>query len=183
MSTKYKIRDNQKLYFLSFAVVAWVDVFTRKDYKDIFLDSLKYCQQHKGLELYAFCIMSNHVHLLAGVKEDGHLSDVLRDVKKFTAYAIIQAIEQHQQESRRDWMLWIFRKHGERNSNNTKYQFWQQDNHPVELNSNQMLDEKLQYIHQNPVRAGICYSAEEYVYSSAGQYAGLETILPVTLLV
>lgn len=182
MSTKYKIRDNQKLYFLTFAVVVWVDVFTRKEYKDIFLDSLKYCQQQKGLELYAFCIMPNHVHLLAGVKEGGSLSGVLRDLKKFTSYAIIKAIEEHPQESRRAWMLWIFRKHGERNSNNTRYQFWQQDNHPIELNTNALLDQKLHYIHQNPVQAGICYTAEEYVYSSAGQYAGQETLLPVTLL-
>ena len=122
MSTRYKIRDEQHLYFLSFAVVAWVDVFTRRAYKDIFLDSLKHCQIQKGLELYAFCIMPNHVHLLAGVKEGSSLSDVLRDLKKFTAYAIIKAIEEHPQESRRDWMLWIFRKHGERNSNNTRYQ-------------------------------------------------------------
>ena len=69
MSTKYKIRDKEKLYFLTFAVVAWVDVFTRREYKDIFLESLKHCQQHKRLELFAFCIMPNHVHLIAGVKE------------------------------------------------------------------------------------------------------------------
>ncbi|MGV3589868.1 MAG: transposase, partial [Adhaeribacter sp.] len=85
MSTKYKIRDNQKLYFLTFAVVAWVDVFTRKAYKDILIESLRYCQQQKKLDLYAYCIMPNHVHLLAGVSEGGNLSHVLRDLKKFTS--------------------------------------------------------------------------------------------------
>nr|WP_246597230.1 transposase [Pontibacter aydingkolensis] len=136
VSTKYKISDNQQLYFLTFAVVAWIDVFTRKEYKDIFIDSLRYCQEYKGLELYAFCLMPNHVHLIASVKKTANLSHVLRDLKKYSSYAITKAIKEHLQESRQDWMLWIFRKHGERNSNNTTYQFWQQDNHPIELKSN-----------------------------------------------
>ncbi len=143
MSTKYKIRDQQKLYFLTFAVVAWVDVFTRKEYKDILLESLKYCQQHKKLQLYAFCIMPNHVHLIAGVAEGGNLSHVLRDFKKFTSFAVVKAIVENLRESRRDWMLWIFRRHGARNSNNTTYQFWQQDSHPIELSSNEMIDQRL----------------------------------------
>ena len=182
MSTKYKIKDQQQLYFLTFAVVAWVDVFTRKEYKDVFLDSLRYCQLHKKLELYAFCIMPNHVHLIASVKETANLSHVLRDLKKYTSYAIIKAIEEHPQESRKDWMLWIFRKHGERNSNNTNYQFWQQDNHPIALDRNTLLEQKLSYIHLNPVRAGICYTPEDYIYSSASQYAGRDAILPVILI-
>ncbi len=182
MSTKYKVRDPDKLYFLTFAVVAWVDVFTRKAYKDILVESLKFCQEQKGLQLYAFCIMPNHVHLLAGVEAGKDLTAVIRDLKKYTAFAITKAIEENLQESRRDWMLWIFRKHGERNRNNTTYQFWQQDNHPIELNRNFMITQKLEYIHQNPVRAGICYAPEDYIYSSAGQYIGKETVLPVLLI-
>ena len=73
MSRKYKINDQQKLYFLTFAVVRWIDVFTRREYKDILIESLRFCQLHKGLELYAFCIMPNHVHLIADVKEGGNL--------------------------------------------------------------------------------------------------------------
>ncbi|MDX5348619.1 MAG: transposase [Hymenobacteraceae bacterium] len=182
MSTKYKIRTQQHPYFLTFAVVSWVDVFTRKAYKDILLESLQFCQQQKGLELYAYCIMPNHLHLIAGTKEGTNLSHVLRDFKKFTASAIIRAIQENPQESRRDWMLWIFKKHGERNGNNTNFQFWQQDSHPIELSNNKLLKQKLEYIHQNPVRAGICYAPEDYIYSSASQYAGGEAALPVTLL-
>ena len=163
-------------------MVDWVDVFTRKEYKDILLDSLKYCQECKNLELYAFCIMPNHIHLIAGVAEGGNLSHVLRDFKKFTSFSVIKAIEENLRESRRDWMLWIFKRHGARNSNNTTYQFWQQDNHPIELSSNEMMDQRLEYLHQNPVRAGICYAAEDYLYSSAGQYAGKDSVLPVILL-
>ena len=80
----YKIRDQHGIYFLTFAVVEWVDVFTRKEYADIVIESLRYCIQHKGLKLYAWCIMSNHVHLIVSA-EQGNLSDVLRDFKKFTS--------------------------------------------------------------------------------------------------
>jgi putative transposase len=181
MSTKYKIRSKEDLYFLTFSVVGWIDVFTRKEYKDIVLQSLCYCMQNKGLELYAFCIMPNHVHLIAGIKADKNLSEVLRDFKKFTSYAIIKAIEENQQESRKEWLLWMFKKFGERNRNNTTYQFWQQENHPISLSNNLLQEQKLEYLHQNPVRAGICFAPEDYVYSSASQFAGKDTVLPVLL--
>jgi REP element-mobilizing transposase RayT len=182
MSRKYKINDQQKLYFLTFAVVRWIAVFTRKEYKDILIESLRFCQKHKGLELYAFCIMPNHVHLIARAQEGKKLSDILRDLKKFTANTIIEAIKTNNQESRKDWMLWLFQAKGRDNPNNINNQFWQQENHPIELSDNFLLDQKLEYIHQNPVRAGICYAPEDYIYSSAGQYAGKETILPVILI-
>lgn len=61
------------------------------------------------------------MNLIAGVQEAGNLSGVLRDLKKFTSYAGLKAIEGNVQESRRDWMLWIFKRNGARNSNNTTY--------------------------------------------------------------
>ena len=69
MSSKYKFQDQRKLYFVSFSVVNWIDVFTRKYYRDIFLESLRFCQENKGLEIYAWCIMSNHVHLIIGTSQ------------------------------------------------------------------------------------------------------------------
>ena len=80
MSTKYKFKDNDKLYFVSFATVFWIDVFSRKLYRDIFLDSLRFCQHNKGLELYAYCIMSNHVHLIIGSTKTP-LASLMRDLK------------------------------------------------------------------------------------------------------
>ena len=70
MSRKYKFRDNEKLYFVSFAVVYWLDVFIRNDYREIILDSLRHCQEKKGLEVYAYCIMTSHVHLIIGSNQD-----------------------------------------------------------------------------------------------------------------
>jgi putative transposase len=182
MSTKYKIRDQQQLYFLTFAVVRWVDVFTRREYKDLLLESLRYCQQHKGLELYAYVIMPNHVHLIAGVAEGGNLSGVMRDLKKFTSSAILKAIRENPQESRREWMLWLFRSEGQHNPNNTHYQFWQQDNHPIELSTNEMLQQRMDYLHYNPVEAGFVSSPEDYLYSSARDYCGEKGLLELVLV-
>ena len=103
MSRKYKIRDQEKLYFVSFAVVNWIDVFSRKQYKDILIKSLNYCQENKGLELYAYVIMSNHVHLIVGTKGSSRLEDIIRDFKKYTSVTILKAIKENPKESRREW--------------------------------------------------------------------------------
>lgn len=179
----YKIRDQQAIHFITFAVVEWVDVFTRKTYRDILIDSLQHCQQQKGLVLHAWCIMSNHVHLLASAK-DGNLSDILRNFKKFTSRQIITAIQNNEEESRKDWMLHIFQKAGEANGRNTTYQFWRQDSGPKECFSPAFTAQKIDYIHNNPVEAGLVQKPEDYIYSSAKAYrtSGELSLLPVVCL-
>jgi len=166
----YQIKDQGALHFITFATVQWVDVFTRKEYSDIIVESLIYCKRNKGLRIHAWCIMSNHLHLILSAGENNNLSDVLRDFKKFTSSNVIKAIEHNNHESRQSWMLWIFKKAGEENKRNKDYQFWQQENHPVELSTNEMIDQRLNYLHENPVRSGAVRNAEEYVYSSAIDY-------------
>lgn len=165
----YKIRNKEAIHFITFAVVEWVDVFTRKEYRDLVLDSIRHCQQERGLLLHAWCLMSNHIHLVVSAKNND-TSDILRDFKKFTSKQIIKAIETNKQESRRDWMLQIFKQQGEKNSRNSNNQFWRQDNQPKELFSSGFTVQKLNYIHNNPVEAGIVDKAEEYLYSSARDY-------------
>lgn len=113
--------------------------------------------------------MSNYVHFILSAKEN-NLSDVLRDFKKFTSKELIKSIKDNPQESRREWMLEIFRKEGAKNSRNSQYQFWRQDNQPMELYSSVFTFQKMNYIHQNPVESGIVEKAEEYLYSSAKDY-------------
>lgn len=139
MSRKYKIRDQEKLYFISFAVVNWIDVFSRKDYRDILIESLEYCKGNKGLELYAYVIMSNHVHLIIGTEGENKLQDIIRDFKKYTSVRSIDAIKDNPKESRKEWMLWMFERAGKKNSNNKNYQFWRQDNKPIELFNNELM--------------------------------------------
>lgn len=165
----YKITDQGATYFVSFAVVAWVDVFSRKEYKDIFIKSLQYCQAQKGLVIYAWCIMSNHVHLIISAKQN-NISDVLGDFKKYTSKQIIKTIIEHPAESRKEWMINIFKSAGNANSRNTDYQFWQQDNQPKIILTPSFASQKLNYIHNNPVESGIVEKAEEYIYSSAKDY-------------
>jgi putative transposase len=171
----YKIRNKEGIHFVTFAVVEWVDVFTRKQYRDIVLESLRHCQKERGLVIYAWCIMSNHIHLVVSA-EGGDTSDILRDFKKFTAKEIIKEISNQPGESRRDWMLAIFKAQGAANSRNSTYQFWRQDNQPKELYSTRFTDQKMDYIHNNPVEAGLVEKAEEYVYSSARDYYEGKTV-------
>ncbi|CAN5150188.1 hypothetical protein BH23BAC1_BH23BAC1_41100 [soil metagenome] len=105
------------------ATVEWVDVFTRKEYIEVVLESLKYCQSEKGLTIYAWCIMTNHVHLIISAKEGYIISGIVRDFKKFTSVAIVNSIADNSIESRKNWMLWIFKKAGAKNSNNKNFQF------------------------------------------------------------
>ncbi|GAA3977997.1 REP-associated tyrosine transposase [Hymenobacter antarcticus] len=178
----YQIRDQQALYFLTFTTVGWADIFTRPHYKDIIIDSLRYCQANKGLELFAYCLMTNHLHLIARAAEGHELSNIVRDFKKFTANQLFKEIVNSPTESRRNWLRWLLTQEGERNPSNQNFQLWQQRSHGVELHSEEMVRQRLAYTHANPVRAGICYRDEDYVYSSASFYSGLEAVLPVSLL-
>lgn len=181
MSRNYKISDHNQLHFISFATIYWIDVFTRPVYKGIVVESLNYCIKQKGLEVYAWCIMSNHVHLIIGT-QTGNQSDIIRDFKKHTSKTIVKAIKDNPQESRKDWMLWLFERAGKRNTNNSVFQFWQQHNHPIELSSTFLIEQKLEYIHNNPVEAGFTTTPHTYPYCSAIDYAGGKGLVEITIL-
>jgi REP element-mobilizing transposase RayT len=170
MATRYRFGDSEYPHFITFAVVNWIDALSRPAYKDIIVESLKYCQQEKGLIINGWIIMNNHVHLISRCKDGFVLPDVIRDLKKFTSRKIEEAIRENTFESRKEWMLWMFKRAGQRNSNNKNFQFWQQDNHPIELYGYEALKLKLNYLHDNPVRAGIVYESWHYKYSSAINY-------------
>jgi putative transposase len=127
--------------------------------------------------------MSSHIHMIIGRHGEGNLEDIIRDIKKFTSAKIIEAIQNNPQESRKELFLWLFEKAGKSNKNNTNFQFWQQNNQPIELTSNEFIDQKLEYIHNNPVEAGIVLSPEDYLYSSAVNYSNRpEKLIDVNLI-
>lgn len=169
MSRAHKFRDQDKAYFVSFATVNWIDVFIRREYKEVIIDSLKYCIENKGLELYAWCIMSSHVHLIIGTS-GSKMEDIMRDMKRHTSKTLLDAIKNNPTENRREWMMWMFERAGKRNPNNEHYQFWQQNNKPIELSNPEMTRQKLNYLHENPVEAGFVENPWEYLYSSARDY-------------
>jgi REP element-mobilizing transposase RayT len=178
MSSGYKI-SGEGLYFLTFQIVGWLDIFTRKIYRDIVVESLRYCQQHKSLDLFAYVIMSNHIHLLAQSNK-GDLSGIIRDFKNYTSKTFLDALNDPI-ESRRDWMKLVFEYHG-RFKNKQSHQVWTHENHAEHVYSQKFIEQKIIYIHNNPVKAGIVKNPEDYIYSSASNYADLEYILEVIKL-
>ena len=182
MSRAYKFRDQSKPYFVSFAVVNWIDLFTRKEYCYTIIEALEYCQKEKDLIVYAWCIMPSHVHLIIGTKEKP-MQDILRDFKRFTSKKLKEEISLHPQESRKEWLLWMFKRAGKKNSNNKDWQLWQQHNQPIELWDNYMIDNKLNYLHHNPVEAEIVINAEDYCWSSAIDYSGGKGKMNIELMV
>ena len=172
MGLKYRIGDQSDFYFVTFTAVRWIDVFIRDNYRQIFIGSVKYCQKEKGLLVGAWVIMTSHIHLIIGTKGDNELQDIIRDLKSFTSKRIRAEIEQSTDESRKEWMMWMFTRAGINNSNNIDFQLWIQDNHPIQLNSGEMLLQRLDYIHNNPVKAGFVVAPQDWKYSSAYDYSG-----------
>ncbi|MFA6248020.1 MAG: transposase [Mucilaginibacter sp.] len=158
--------NSDRPFFLTFPVVGWIDVFTRNDYCEEFIRNLEYCRKNKGLKVYAYCIMSNHIHLIAA-HNDGKLPDVIRDLKSYTAKRIIAMISNNLQESRKEWLLYLFKFFANNTSQNSEYQFWQKTSFPIELHTPEIFDQKVNYIHQNPVKAMLVNDETTYIYSSA----------------
>ena len=178
MSTGYQIFDQQAVYFVTFTIVDWVDLFSRKLYRDIVTESLAFCCKEKGLEVYGYVIMTNHVHLIVKAAGSIPLSDVIRDFKKFTARSCLEAI-QLEPESRREWLLHRFKYNASRHQRNSMYQLWTHENHAVEIRSKSFFEQRLKYIHENPVRAGWVDFAEDYIYSSAYELSNRGKKVPI----
>ena len=178
---QYKINDQNGLYFLTITVVDWVDVFTRKEYCYDIIDSFKYCQKNKGLVINAWCIMSSHLHIICNAKEGFKLSDFIRDFKKFTAKKIIDRII-NEPESRREWLLYRFEYAAKYKKQNAKNMFWKKDNHAVLLDTNTMMQQRLDYLHNKPVAAGIVDDPVHYIFSSARDYVGQKGLLDVEFI-
>jgi putative transposase len=182
MGRKYAIRDQEKFYFVTFTVIHWMDVFIREEYKQIFIESIRHCQKEKGLLVGAWCLMTSHAHLIIGTDGTSKLEDIIRDLKSFTSRQIRKEIEQSSFESRKEWMLNAMIKAGLAKSNNKDFQFWMQHNHPIELNSNHIIDSKLNYMHHNPVQSGFVELEREWLYSSARDYEGEKGPIPISFL-
>lgn len=170
MSRKYKFHNPSAVYFVSFATVYWIDVFTRQAYFNILEQSVAHCRKEKGMELYAYCFMPSHIHFIFRSSQE-EPACLLRDFKKYTSKKVLEAIEENPQESRKEWLLWMFEKAGKEKSNVSKYQFWQHHNKPIELWSTAVIKQKLDYIHNNPVKEGFVTQPTQWKYSSARNIA------------
>lgn len=167
---RYKIENQNGIYFLTFTIVDWIDLFTRKEFSMVVIDSINYSIKEKKLELFAYVIMSSHMHMVCKVNEPGRLSDVIRDFKKFTSKEIIKLMDEIG-ESRKEWLLKRFSFEAQRIGRAKNYKVWKDDNHAIEIGDYIDIEQKINYIHENPVKAMIVEQAEDYIFSSAGDYA------------
>jgi REP element-mobilizing transposase RayT len=163
MRSRYKFIEKEGIYFLTFTTVEWLPVFTEQIYFDIVIDSLKFCQEQKGLDLYAYVGLDNHFHLVASASE---LSAIIASLKKFTARQIINTLK----ERNKDWLLTELAFYKKKYKINSEYQLWQEGSHPQLILSEKMFRQKIEYIHNNPVKRGFVDLPEHWRYSSARNY-------------
>ncbi len=176
MSRKYKFHDNDKLYFISFAVVYWIDFFIREEYNQELIKSWEFSIEKKGLQIYGWFITPSHVHMIIGTTGN-KLDEIVGEMKSYTSSRLKKMIKEHLQESRKEWMMWMMERAGKKNSNNVAWQFWQQHNKPLEIKDQEMFDKKLPYIHDNPVVARFVTRPEDWKYSSARDFCGMKGLV------
>lgn len=161
------------IYFITLTIIAWVDLFNRESYKRILVENLDYCQKNEGLEIFAYVIMSNHLHLVCR-RRDKDLTEMIGRFKGFTSKTMLNQIINDPKESRKEWLLNLFHQNALKRSGFSCYRLWNYTNHPTLLYSNKVIDQKIDYIHNNPVRAGIVDEAQHYIFSSACENSPLK---------
>jgi REP element-mobilizing transposase RayT len=170
--SRYHITENGTPYFLTCTVVAWLPVFTRPQTAEFVLDSWRFLQSRQRLTLYGYVILENHLHLIAAAddlaKEIGHF-------KSFTARQIID----HLKECGTTTLLRLLEYYKARHKIDQEYQLWQEGTHPKQILDDEMMLQKLEYIHNNPVKRGYVDDPTHWRYSSARNYAGIAGLIDV----
>ena len=179
MSSKaYKVTDQTAPYYITITVKDWINVLTKVMYKDIIADSLNFYFNTEKIKLIAWVVMSNHIHFIVHGNGTIRLNDVIRDFKKYTSKAVRNIIVEGR-ENRKKWLSSLL--FGGLNDKKN-FQLWQVGYHAINLIGVDVM-EKITYIHNNPVKAGLVYDADQYVYSSAIDYSGMgKGVIPVCVL-
>jgi putative transposase len=170
--SRYKIFETEYPYFLTCTAVGWLPVFTRPETVQIIFDSWRFLQDNNRIEIYGYVILENHLHVIASSAD---LSKEIGDFKSFTARQIIDFLEQRNVQMLLKQLKW----HKARHKTDRAYQFWQEGSHPQQIQNEEMMRQKLDYIHQNPVVRGYVDEPVHWRWSSARNYAGLQGLIPV----
>ena len=170
--TRYKVYEDWYPYFMTCTIVGWLPVFTRPQLVDIVFDSWRWLQQNRGLTLFGYVILENHLHFVAKCEA---IAEVVGDFKSFTARKIIDAVRTRGETLLLKQLSW----HKEAHKNDREYQVWQEGSHPQQIQHEDMMRQKLEYMHYNPVKRGYVDSPEHWRYSSARDYAGLPGLIPI----
>lgn len=182
MSRSYRIfKELHYAYFVTWTIVDWLNIFSEASYCQIALDSLAYIRTHKKTELNAFVIMPSHIHAILWPEDGINVSDIIRDFKRFTSRKISSEAEK---QNRMDWLKrFTLARSQNRAQDISTYQVWQEGSHPEAIFTEKFARQKMDYIHMNPVKAGLVKTADEWIYSSARAYfLDEETYPPTDLL-
>ena len=176
MRSSYRIVEKQGVYFITSTIIEWIPIFVRQVYFDILVSSLNFSVEHKGLRIFAWVIMDNHFHLVCEAPE---LSKTLQELKRHTAKQIIGQLQSDNEK----WILNLLAYYKKRHKTKSEHQVWQEGFHPQLIHSTNMLSQKIEYIHYNPVKRGLVEKPEYWLHSSAGYFAGeaksLVTLAPL----
>jgi REP element-mobilizing transposase RayT len=175
MRSRYKIAELEAPHFITCTIVGWLPVFTRAKYFDIIIAALTFCRQQKGLRLHAYVILDNHLHLI--VSSD-NLSQVIRDFKRHTGKGILALARQDDKQ----WLLKQFEFFKSGHKGESRHQVWQEGVHPQAITSEEILRQKLDYIHFNPVKIGLVDCPADWRYSSARNFSGSDGVLEIDLV-
>ena len=170
--SRYTIYEPAAPHFLTCTVINWLPLFTRPDTAQIILDSLIYLQENRGLRLYAYVLLENHLHLVAQADD---LAKEVSSFKSYTAKMLVRYFEQHSVTR----ILQQLHKHKKQHKKDRQHQVWQEGSYPQLLQNHEMLLQKIEYIHCNPVKRGYVEKPEHWRYSSARNYAGLPGLIEV----
>ena len=163
MRSRYRFNDPDAAYFVTATIVAWLPVFTTAARCGILVESLEYCRAHKGLKIRAWVILDNHFHAILAAPD---LSRVLADLKRHTAQRILELLE----TERCEWLLNQLRYFRAAHKAESEHQVWQEGSHPQAIVSDEMMLQKREYLHNNPVKRGLVASPEHWRYSSAHEW-------------
>ena len=176
---RYKIVDDNGIYFTTHTIVDWLPVFKERKYFEIVTSSLNHCQEKKGLAIFGYVIMLTHFHLVAQTEDGVKFHEVMRDMKRFTSKEISRQLESDGQKL----FLHVFKKSAEREKGKRLYKIWQDEYHPQIIYSDKVCYQKIDYMHNNPLRKGFVEKPEDWLFSSARNYANDDhSILKVELL-
>ena len=174
--TRYQfLPDDPAPYFITATTVNWLPLFSNPEIASIILDSLRFLIDSQRLILHAYVIMENHLHLVANAE---NLGREIANFKSFTARKCIDYYIENQKQIVLD-QLTLFKLEHKRDR---PYQFWQEGSHPERITDEQMLGQKIEYTHFNPVCRGYVDLAEHWRYSSARDYARQSGLLPVVMI-
>jgi len=169
--SRYKITEPESPHFLTLTVLHWIPVFTRPDTVNILIESFRYLQK-EGLKIYSYVILENHLHLVA---QSNQLDKDIARFKSFTAKNIIQYLKEKNVKQILDQLKFYKKQH----KLDRELQFWQEGTHPELIQGEEMMHQKVNYIHQNPVKRGYVDDVEHWRYSSARDYLGHDGLIEV----